>query len=141
MKGRHVTDLKHEILGLNINISQRTRLLYCNDSVLFHESNFTSVYIHILREIYSFWVAGLNVIISDIRSKASYIRHVNKFKIWVWHQIYNKIGLVSCSKVFSSIEIMWFNGITFTNWYGHYLQYSVKKSYRYINKNYWKAGM
>ena len=24
-----------------------------------------------------FWVAGLNVIISDIRSKASYMRHVN----------------------------------------------------------------
>jgi len=54
LKGRHVTDLKHEILGLNINISQRTMLLYCNDSVLFHKNNFTLVYIHILREIYCF---------------------------------------------------------------------------------------
>ena len=82
-----------------------------------------------------FWVAEWNVIISDIASKCILYETCKYFLKWVWDQIYNKIGLVSCLKVISAIEIMWFNVITFANWYGHYLQYSVKKSYRYIK---WK---
>ena len=132
LKGRHVTDLKHEILGLNINISQRTKLFYCNYSVLIHKSNFTSVYIQILREIYcflsyrmecyNFWHSFKRILYETCKYALNMNMRPNL----------NKTGLGSCPKVFLSSEIMCFNVITFANWYGHYLQYSVKKSYRYI---------
>ena len=132
MKGRHVTDLKHEILSLSINISQKTRLFYRNGSVLVHKNNFTSVYIRMWREIYCFLSCRMecynfwHLFKSILYEKCKYALNMNMRP----NLLQNRLSKLS--KSVSSSEIMWFNVITFANWYGHYLQYSVKKSYRYI---------
>ena len=69
-------------MGLNINISQRTRLLFTVMAQFCFIKVILLQFKYAYREKYIvFRVAGWNVIISDIRSKASYMRHVNMHKI------------------------------------------------------------
>ena len=135
MKGRPENDLKLEILAFNLHQWQNYAKFSSTNQFCFVKPVVASVYIYTCRQIYCFLNCRLECHEICYCSKQPARNMFQHFEYEILYCISTKTSLVRCPKVVFSIEIMWVSIIPCGSWYDHYLQYSVKKSYRYIK---WK---